>query len=635
MYYNQFNQTYQNQYLQNVNPVFYQNNQNNNQIYRPNNNYNNNIQLNTYNNNNIPLNNFNNNNIRLNHYIQFYNNNIQFTNINNKAAIKFQNNVYQINNLPNQNYAQNTNYANLLNNKTLNNNKQLGINNNNLNNKAYIPERKTNIPLISPEKTKNILSLVDKCICKISKTIDSKEVEGTGFFCIIFHPDQNKLLPVLITNNHVLNANDIKENEKIILSFDKIKKTIEITNSRKTYTDDKLDITIIEIKPNIDKINNFLDVDDYNNKNYKDEDICVLQFPSKEEDSLLLGKIIEINEKNFNYNCKNEYGSSGGPIISLSNNNVIGLHKESIKSNNNKGIFIKYGIEQFNKKNYMNNLNNKKPKNDNNNYIIAEIWISKEDLNKKIRIINSFEQAKRENLFYEGVNNEKTIIENCVIKVNNIVFPFSYFCKFKSPGKHTIEYSFKNYLTNTNYMFFDCVSLTNLDLSNFNTKNISNMRCMFSGCISLTNLNLSNFNTNNVINMRCMFRGCSSLTYLDLTCFNTNNVTDMGYMFSECSSLINLHLSNFNTEKVIDMGYMFFECSSLIKLVLSNFNTKNVKNMMCMFSGCYSLPNLDLSNFSTENVTNMALMFQGCSSLININVSNNKKMIDEFHKNKK
>ena len=57
--------------------------------------------------------------------------------------------------------------------------------------------------------------------------------------------------------------------------------------------------------------------------------------------------------------------------------------------------------------------------------------------------------------------------------------------------------------------------------------------------------------------------------------------------------------------------------------------------MMCMFSGCYSLLNLDLSNFSTENVTNMALMFQGCSSLININVSNNKKMIDEFHKNKK
>ena len=38
------------------------------------------------------------------------------------------------------------------------------------------------------------------------------------------------------------------------------------------------------------------------------------------------------------------------------------------------------------------------------------------------------------------------------------------------------------------------------------------MSCMFYGCSSLTNINLSNFNTNNVTDMGCMFRGCSSLT---------------------------------------------------------------------------------------------------------------------------
>ena len=31
---------------------------------------------------------------------------------------------------------------------------------------------------------------------------------------------------------------------------------------------------------------------------------------------------------------------------------------------------------------------------------------------------------------------------------------------------------------------------------------------MFSGCLSLKELNLSNFNTNNVNNMRFMFSGC-------------------------------------------------------------------------------------------------------------------------------
>ena len=38
------------------------------------------------------------------------------------------------------------------------------------------------------------------------------------------------------------------------------------------------------------------------------------------------------------------------------------------------------------------------------------------------------------------------------------------------------------------YMFYDCKSLTNLNLSNFNTQNITNMIDMFENCISLTNL---------------------------------------------------------------------------------------------------------------------------------------------------
>ena len=34
---------------------------------------------------------------------------------------------------------------------------------------------------------------------------------------------------------------------------------------------------------------------------------------------------------------------------------------------------------------------------------------------------------------------------------------------------------------------------------------------MFAGCSSLTKINLSNFNTNNVTDMECMFYGCSYL----------------------------------------------------------------------------------------------------------------------------
>ncbi len=41
------------------------------------------------------------------------------------------------------------------------------------------------------------------------------------------------------------------------------------------------------------------------------------------------------------------------------------------------------------------------------------------------------------------------------------------------------------------WMFCSYSSLTNLDLSNFNTKNVTNMELMFFDCFSLINLNLS------------------------------------------------------------------------------------------------------------------------------------------------
>ena len=56
--------------------------------------------------------------------------------------------------------------------------------------------------------------------------------------------------------------------------------------------------------------------------------------------------------------------------------------------------------------------------------------------------------------------------------------------------------------------------------------------------------------TNKVTNMSYMFYDCSSLKELNLSNFITDNVIDMSYMFYECSSLIEINLSNFNTNNV-------------------------------------------------------------------------------------
>ena len=65
-------------------------------------------------------------------------------------------------------------------------------------------------------------------------------------------------------------------------------------------------------------------------------------------------------------------------------------------------------------------------------------------------------------------------------------------------------------------MFEYCRSLTNLNLSSFNIKNVFSMNDMFSKCGNLTNLNLSSFDTKNVSCMNNIFNGCSNLTNLDI-----------------------------------------------------------------------------------------------------------------------
>ena len=45
--------------------------------------------------------------------------------------------------------------------------------------------------------------------------------------------------------------------------------------------------------------------------------------------------------------------------------------------------------------------------------------------------------------------------------------------------------------------------------------------------------------------MKAMFQECNELEYLDLTNFNTSNVTNMSFMFRKCNKLKYLNVSNF------------------------------------------------------------------------------------------
>ena len=375
------------------------------------------------------------------------------------------------------------------------------------------------------------LSDLEKYICKINS-----DVIGTGFFCKIEY--NNKKIPVLMTNYHVINDKFLEDNKYLKVYIKNDYHIININKDSKIYSSiaDEYDIMIIKINKDNKDIKNYLEIDSNIYKEdslltYQNEDIYILHYPNNSQKAYIsYGNGIEQKgEYDIKHKCNTIQGSSGAPILSCLTNKVIGIHKGFVSENSksfNIGIFLKFPLDEFEQI---------------NNYIIAELYITDGWINKEIRILNSYEEVTKiyiigHNLKEEEYRNEKEI-NSCRITINDEPIPFNYFHKFESKGKYIIKYSFMNYLTKINQMFRDCSLVKNIDLSNFKTQKVTNMNGMFQDCISLDNINLSNINTQKVTNMSYMFSGCTFLKNINLSNVSANNVISMDNMFQLCLSL--------------------------------------------------------------------------------------------------
>ena len=100
-----------------------------------------------------------------------------------------------------------------------------------------------------------------------------------------------------------------------------------MNDSREKYTDEILDITIIEIKKK--ELNDFifLEIDEAifksNNINslFIDKNIYIIHYPYGQEASFSIGNISNISNDNINleHKCATDKGSSGAPILNLEN----------------------------------------------------------------------------------------------------------------------------------------------------------------------------------------------------------------------------------------------------------------------------------------------------------------------------
>ena len=189
---------------------------------------------------------------------------------------------------------------------------------------------------VSIEQTEIILDQMKNCVCKIH--IEGKK--GTGFFVEV--PYDNQLLRLFITNNHVLNEQDIMEGKVINISLnnEQIFKEIKIDSKIKKYTNKDLDVTIMEIN-NKDNIKNYLflddnilnnDINNYNNI-YKNESLYILNYINGVDIKTSYGILNNINENKIIHKCNTNTGSSGSPILLLKNNKVISVHYGGSKFN--------------------------------------------------------------------------------------------------------------------------------------------------------------------------------------------------------------------------------------------------------------------------------------------------------------
>lgn len=199
-------------------------------------------------------------------------------------------------------------------------------------------------------------------------------------------------------------------------------------------------------------------------------------------------------------------------------------------------------------------------------------------------------------------------------------------------------------------MFKYCSALESLDLTEFDTSNITDMSQMFFDCNNLKELKLPLWDVSNVVDMSYMFAYCNHLKEAKFQGWDVRNVKDMSFMFGDCNDLQTVEVASWDTSSVKDMRGMFtitngrgdnltalgigtwdvssvicFSCmfagrSKLQSLDLRTWNVSRAQYMGNMFLNCCGLKTLDIGDWDVLNVTDMEYMFSGCTELQSLDI---------------
>ncbi len=178
-------------------------------------------------------------------------------------------------------------------------------------------------------------------------------------------------------------------------------------------------------------------------------------------------------------------------------------------------------------------------------------------------------------------------------------------------------------ITDGSEMFESMDNITEIDLGGKSFESMEKACEMFGGLNQNSRIQRIVFGrTSNKLNDTYnMFYRCVNLTDLDISEMDTSGVKNMGGMFSQCSKLVNVTgFDRIDTSSVVEFDFMFAQ-SGFKNLDLSHFDTSNAYMMRGMLANCKSLTGVDVSSFITEQVEDFSSMFYGCDAITSLDLS--------------
>lgn len=164
----------------------------------------------------------------------------------------------------------------------------------------------------------------------------------------------------------------------------------------------------------------------------------------------------------------------------------------------------------------------------------------------------------------------------------------------------TLGYGGKDIKTFNN-AFRSCLNLEEIDFGNLNLESLESIDEMCTNCYMLRTVNLEAFKTaKNLRTISGAFLDCRSLSCLDVSMIQQKNLENCSN-FMNGTSVYQINLETWKPSKPLNMNSFCQNCENMYQFKFGQFKVGSVKDM---FKRCHSLRDLDISLADFQNLKN-------------------------------